>query len=140
MGTATYSESTVYFDHYQFIEDELTQDAFLNEYDVCVNAQGQLTSLQMTFFDLGLQEKIPLQRVGPRLLGCKKSLFESKGNLDMLRIYYGEGRITGIVVGYYSGFIVQRIGVESVMYKDYDFGKNLELMGFYGIATETGIS
>lgn len=62
---------------------------------------------------MGLQEKIALERAGPRLLGCNKSLFESRGNLDMLRIYFEDEKITGIVVGYYSGFIVQRIGVES---------------------------
>lgn len=38
VGSATYSESTVFFDHYSFIEDDLTQDAFLHEYDACVNA------------------------------------------------------------------------------------------------------
>lgn len=60
--------------------------------------------------------------------------------MDTLRIYYEGSSVKGIEVGYYSGFIFQKIGETGLEFQDYDLGKNKELMGFYGVSTETGIS
>lgn len=131
------------FDPTEYLVENIHHSDTLAEYNVCTDADGVLTSIQLTYIDqvtyevTGLKSEVP--RVGPRLSNCKTEEVQSVTPIKIIRLFQSGEQITGIALGFNAGLAVQKIGRAQAKWEDFELTTNQKFMGFYGAAADDKI-
>ena len=101
------AEDATLFDQTAYLSENIQQDAYLYQYNVCKTEDNRLASIQLTYIDENREMEQELKRAGPQdSTACITETFEQKGAISKVRIYEDGSTITGMALGYVEGLIV----------------------------------
>ena len=85
------AEDATLFDQTAYLSENIQQDAYLYQYNVCKTEDNRLASIQLTYMDENREMEQELKRAGPQdSTACITETFEQKGAISS-RVQQSQG-------------------------------------------------